>query len=67
MAGEGLLAAARAGVQLVDGGLAASLGDDVPWVIVRAVDSTEWDIESDDTALLERLTGAILTAQPLPD
>ncbi len=55
------------GVQLIDGELSAYEADkDNAWLILRAVDSTHWDVESQDVALLARLKEAIPDAEPLP-
>lgn len=45
-----------AGTQVIDGVFSGYRGGDAaPWVRVRAVDSTAFDVESDDDAVLGRL------------
>jgi len=66
VAGSQILNYARAGVQLIDGELVASDPGSGPWVVVRAVDSSDWDVESDDLAVIAQVTEAIPAAQPLP-
>jgi hypothetical protein len=58
---------AAQGVQLIDGELSAYEDDQGDaWLILRAVDSTHWDVESQDVGLLARLKAAIPEAEPLP-
>lgn len=55
---EELLSAARQLDQVIDGifrGYAKTSVDAAPAVIVAAVDSTSWDVSSDDEGVLERI------------
>jgi hypothetical protein len=55
VSGDRLAELANATTQIVDGEFYAFLEDDRPWLIVRAVDSSAFDIETDDPHILEAL------------
>jgi len=64
--GEELFRLAAEKPQIIDGELEGTLPDaDEPWVCIRAVDSTSWDILSHDEALLDRAR-TTFGAIPLP-
>ncbi len=57
--GDRVISAAD-GNQVIDGEVRGYLGDDaVPWIIARGVDSTTWEIETDDSEALNRLKGSL--------
>lgn len=54
LSGQELLAAAARILQVIDAEFAAFDLDSIePWVIVRAVDSSFWEVESDDPDVLD--------------
>jgi hypothetical protein len=54
--GNNLLSLARGLDQVVDGRFAAyDRGQSEPWLLLGAVDSTSWDVASDDVALLKEV------------
>jgi hypothetical protein len=54
LSGQELLAAADRILQVIDGEFAAFDRDEsTPWVVVRAVDSSFWEVESADPHVLE--------------
>ena len=59
LSGEDLLAATERLLQVIDGEFAAFDGDEsVPWVILRAVDSTFWEVESTEPGVLEAVSAS---------
>jgi hypothetical protein len=57
LSGQVLISAADRILQVIDGEFAAfDDEDDRPWVIVRAVDSTFWEVESQDADLLTEVS-----------
>lgn len=67
VSGPELLRTAVAGVQVIDGLLSAHESrEDHPWVRIRAVDSTWWDIESSDSELLGQFRESFAGVQDLP-
>jgi hypothetical protein len=65
--GDALIALAERGVQIIDGELVGQRGDAAePWIVLRGVDSSWWDVESDDEAVLVALRDAYPGAQLLP-
>ncbi len=67
VSGVRLLALADEGVQLINGLLLGrAIGDKEPWVVIRAVRSSDWDIEAADE-ILNLAQGFFPEASPLPD
>jgi hypothetical protein len=64
--GDELLRLADRKPQLIDGVLEAWLPDaDAPWVVIRAIDSTSWDLLSEDAQVLDEARTRF-HATPLP-
>jgi hypothetical protein len=54
--GDRLLRLAREAPQIIDGSFKGYMrGQDKPWVIIRAVDSSAYDVETNDDELLSRI------------
>ncbi len=53
--GVELLGALPALMQVIDGELVGSEGDEKPWVVVRAIDSSWWEILSDDPSVISAI------------
>jgi hypothetical protein len=67
ISGELLIDLARQGVQIIDGEpIAYRGGEEVRWLVIRAVDSTWWDVETDDEEVLTRIQAAFPAAMKLP-
>ena len=54
-------------VQLIDGTLVGAEPGEEPWVTLRAVDGTHWDVVTDDASVLRTLGDAYREATPLPE
>ena len=66
--GRTLLELARGVWQIVDGTFEAYDNDaELPWLIVRAVDSSEWDVLSTDVVVLTELTMAFRDVSEFPE
>jgi hypothetical protein len=64
--GDDLLALA-AGIQVIDGEFEARRPDATePWVVLRAVDGSSWDVVSDDLGVLDDYRRSFPDAAPLP-
>ena len=68
LSGERLVALARALTQVIDGEFIGrrSTGSD-PWIVIRAVDSAWFDVQTTDEALLLKLRARFTEAFDLPD
>jgi hypothetical protein len=56
ISGRHLFEVAKGITQVIDGSFAAYRdGEPVPWLVIRAVDSSAYDIESDDEDVLARI------------
>jgi len=65
--GDTLIDLAARGVQIIDGEVLGYQPDEIrPWIVIRAVDSSWWDVESDDQALLALLRAIYPRAASLP-
>ena len=65
--GDEVLELATHGMQLIDAELVGwDQAATDPWVVIRAVDSTSWDILSIDPAVLERAQQRFAEVAPLP-
>lgn len=65
--GNELLSLARAVNQVVDGEFKGTLpGEAKPWVIVRAVDSSAYDVETDDKRLLDGIRRRFSVVDDIP-
>jgi hypothetical protein len=66
--GMELLELAAGYTQVIDGELIAhDSPDDPPWVMLRAVDGTEWDVYSEDESLLSQIAAGVPDARPIPE
>ena len=66
--GAELLELAAGYTQVIDGELIAhDSPEDVPWVVLRAVDGTEWDVHSEDESLLSQIAAGVPDARPVPE
>lgn len=55
-------------LQVIDGVFEAYLDEEnLPWLIIRAVDSSEYDIESNDKVLIAKIKNSYSTVVNLPD
>lgn len=67
LSGEELFVLADKRPQLIDGEFEGWLPNtQTPWVLIRAVDSTSWDLISDDAGLLARASARFESASSLP-
>jgi hypothetical protein len=67
ISGVDLLAALPRLLQVIDGEFeATSAAGEVPWVIVRAVDSSWWEIRSEEPRILEALRASFRVVENLP-
>jgi hypothetical protein len=65
--GDALIELADRGVQVIEGELIGQRrGASEPWILLRGVDSSWWDVETDNEALLTALRAAYPAATPLP-
>lgn len=66
--GNELIHLAQSVAQVIDGEFRGYWKkEEEPWIIVRAVDSAAYDVESDDLALLERLRNSFHEVDDIPD
>lgn len=66
--GEGLAAIAEGVVQVIDGTFRAFSSDDGRlWVVLRAVDSTSWDVSSSDDGVLQLIRESFSCVRELGD
>jgi hypothetical protein len=55
-------------VQVIEGDLTAiEPGSADPWLVLRAIDGTSWDVLSADVKVLDRITDRFTDARRLPD
>jgi hypothetical protein len=64
--GEDLLAAADNVRQIIDGEFEAFDDEGLPWVLLRAVDSSWWDVETADPSVLKTIADQFPTAERRP-
>ncbi len=64
VSGQDLTAGITILVQVIDGEFAATdLGDDRPWVTVKAYDSSWWEVTSPDERVLQAIRNAFRIAE----
>lgn len=67
ISGQELLQLAARKPQLIDGEFEGWLPEaDTPWVLIRAIDSTSWDLLCEDDQVLDRTRAQFRNATPLP-
>jgi hypothetical protein len=68
LSGERLVALAREITQVIDGEfIGRRLTESDPWIVIRAVDSSWFDVETTDEALLLKLRARFNEVSDLPD
>jgi hypothetical protein len=65
--GRTLLQLATEGTQVIDGVFTGyRTGDNDPWVIIRAIDSSAFDVQTEDTEVLARMRERFRNVAELP-
>jgi hypothetical protein len=64
--GAELLAATERLQQVIDGRFEGLENQNTPWVVVRAVDSSWWEVLSNDQAVLDSVRGRFKVVENLP-
>ncbi|HIC89640.1 MAG TPA: hypothetical protein EYP04_09605 [Anaerolineae bacterium] len=67
VSGDELVRLASAVYQIVDGKFSAFQGDsDLPWIVIRAVDSAAYDVTSDRLDVLDAVKNTFRSAEYIP-
>lgn len=67
VAGPGLLTLAESVGQIIDGECRGfKAGKDQPWIVIRAVDSSAYDVETDDIDILARIRRTFAHVREIP-